>query len=790
MPGPLNGLRVIDVSIMAAGPWIGSLLGELGADVIKIEPPAGDGTRWVEPLQHGMGTNFMCLNVNKRGIVLDFKNANDRTKALDLTATADIFIQNFRGGVIERLGLGYDVVKARNPRIVYCSVTGFGETGPLAKEACADFIMQAYSGFARLNGAEGEELEAFRFTGFIDLTTSIVATEGILAALIDREHTGRGQKLEISMLQSALEMQFSRVAEMLGSGIAPQPRGSASPNLAPDRAYTALDGEIFVTVHTAAEWKGFCNAIARPELATDARFATNALRLTNRRSLDKLVEPVIAERPVIWWLRIFERQAVPCALSFHFEQLRHHAQVRDNGMAVELETPGWGKVVVGGLPWHFSLTPGKVLPPPIPGADTAAVLAEQRPFDRRDEKPASSKPILHGLRVVEIASAVAGPMAGSRLGDLGAEIIKVEYGDGDWMRQCPPLLADRTSAAFFALNRGKRSIYLGAGAQQNTTLLRRLIERADVLITDENSAGLEALGIAGVDDNVCEWNPGLIVAQISGLGRNGPLASKPASELCAQAMAGYTRYVGERGKPAVRLGADVAGCATGIFATQAVLAALFVRGRDGKGQRIDLSLLNSLIAMKTVHLAAQSDPDAFEGPRVGGAYDPPERGWRTADAPITFAFGGAVGAEGRPGWTQFVEALGLTWMLADMRFDKTGRLTTGLGPQARELKAEYEAEFIKHASAEVVAQVRKFGGFASAYLSHEQLLDEPQVRALDFLREVGQGSGKVRALGFPVKFSESRTEMRGHAPALGEHNDELARELELSTPHKRASSAA
>ena len=282
MAGPLSGLRVVDVSIMAAGPWIGSLLGELGAEVIKVEPPAGDGTRWVEPLQHGMGTNYMCLNVNKRGIVLDFKNPDDRNTALDLVATADIFIQNFRGGVIDRLGLGYAAVVARNPRIIYCSVSGFGETGPLGKEACADFIMQAYSGFARLNGEPGEELEAFRFTGFIDLTTSIVATEGILAALVDRENTGKGQKLEVSMLQAALEMQFPRIAEMLGSGEAPRPKGSASFNLAPDRAYATLDGEIFVTVHTPTEWQGFCAAIERSDLAVDVRFAGNSQRVANR----------------------------------------------------------------------------------------------------------------------------------------------------------------------------------------------------------------------------------------------------------------------------------------------------------------------------------------------------------------------------------------------------------------------------------------------------------------------------------------------------------------------------
>ena len=376
MPGPLTGLRVVDVSIMAAGPWVGALLGQLGAEVIKIEPPAGDGTRWAEPLQRGMGTNYMCLNLNKKGVVLDLKSPADRRTALDLAVTADVFIQNFRGGVIDRLGLGYAAVCAANPRIVYCSVSGFGEAGPLAKEACADFIMQAYSAFARLNGRPGEDLEAFRFTGFIDLTTSIVATEGVLAALLERESTGAGQKVEVSMLEAALEMQFTRVAEMLATGVAPHPLGSRSPNLHPDGAYPTLDGEIFVTAHDDAQWHRLCEALARPALADDPRFATNALRVAQRDALDAILEPLFRTRPMIWWLRALERRQVPCALAQHFEAIRHHVQVRENGMVEDVDTSRWGTVVVGGLPWKFATTPAAVHTPPIPGEDTQDVLAD------------------------------------------------------------------------------------------------------------------------------------------------------------------------------------------------------------------------------------------------------------------------------------------------------------------------------------------------------------------------------------------------------------------------------
>jgi crotonobetainyl-CoA:carnitine CoA-transferase CaiB-like acyl-CoA transferase len=383
MAGPLAGLRVLDLSIMAAGPWVGALLGELGADVVKVEPPAGDGTRWVEPLQRGMGTNYICLNVNKRGIVLDLKDPQGRQQAVDLAGRSDVFIQNFRGGVVERLGLGYPVLRARNPRLVYCSISGFGESGPLAREACADFIMQAFSGFARLNGAPGDELEAFRFTGFIDLTTSIAATQAVLAALVERDRSGLGQKVEVSMLEAALEIEATRIAELLGAGARPLPRGSESPGLVPDRAFATADREVFVTVHDAAQWRGFCAAAGRPDLADDPRFASGPARVEHRDALNALIEPIFRDRPAIWWLRVFERHGVPCALAQHFETIRHHAQVRDNGMVAELDTPDWGRVLVGGVPWHFSRTRCAVEPPPRPGQHTSEIL---------DEGPSSGRP--------------------------------------------------------------------------------------------------------------------------------------------------------------------------------------------------------------------------------------------------------------------------------------------------------------------------------------------------------------------------------------------------------------
>jgi crotonobetainyl-CoA:carnitine CoA-transferase CaiB-like acyl-CoA transferase len=239
-------------------------------------------------------------------------------------------------------------------------------------------------------------------------------------------------------------------------------------------------------------------------------------------------------------------------------------------------------------------------------------------------------------------------------------------------------------------------------------------------------------------------------------------------------MAGYLRYLGTHDEPPLRLGADVAGIGCGIFAAQAALAALFHRNRSGQGQEIDVSLLGALLAMKTVHLAAQSEPDAWGGPRLGGANDPPERGWRTGDRPITFSFGGSVGAKGRPGWVQFVEEIGLQRLLDDERFDKNGRDSTGLGPKARALKAEYEARFRELPSQQIVEAIRRHGGIVGEFNRHSDVLRHPQTASLGLIRELPDGRRVTR---FPAAFSRLELEPEGRAPALGEHSIAVAREL-------------
>jgi crotonobetainyl-CoA:carnitine CoA-transferase CaiB-like acyl-CoA transferase len=388
--------------------------------------------------------------------------------------------------------------------------------------------------------------------------------------------------------------------------------------------------------------------------------------------------------------------------------------------------------------------------------------------------------ILDGVTICELASGVAGPLAALRLSDLGADVVKFEPDGGDYMRGAAPQApGSDDSAAFVALNRGKRSVALGAGLAAAAGLLARAVSAATVVITDWTEADLAAAALTGLRDDARAGRADLIWIELSDYGRAGPLTDAPGAELVSQAFAGYTRYLGRYGEPPLRLGADVAAAGTGVLAAQAVLATLIWQRRGGdaaRGQAADLSHIGTLLAMKSIHLAAQSDPDSFSGPRVGGANYPPEHGWRAADDYLTFSFGGSVGQTGRAGWIDFVTEIGLDWMITDPRFsdDPTGRLTTGLGPRARELRPEYEKEFIRRPAAEVVALVRKHGGAAAVYQDHRQVLEHEQPAALNLIQQAGDG---VRVTAFPARFSRTRTRLCAGAPGLGQHTQEVASEL-------------
>lgn len=376
MAGPLSGIRVFDLTLAAVGPWTAMLLGQLGADVIKVESPAGDLSRAIPPPIGGMAVLYISCNFNKRGIILDLKRARDQEIALKLAATCDVFVENMRAGAVDRLGLSYEALAAINPRLIYCSAAGFGQTGPLASEGCADPQMQAFGGWTSVQGAPGGRGEMLRYFAHLDCTTATYAAHAILVALNAREETGRGQKIELSMLEAAMALQTTRLAEFFATGRQPDRLGSAAATTVPHQAFLCQDQvSLAVGVVREGQWPALCAALDRPDLAADPRYATNAGRIEHRATLIPDLEAAFAAKPARWWELRLTEAGVPNGRFWDFEVIRTHPQVTENGHLVRAQTP-WRELDSAGLPWRFSGTPGEIRPGPVPGADTADVLAE------------------------------------------------------------------------------------------------------------------------------------------------------------------------------------------------------------------------------------------------------------------------------------------------------------------------------------------------------------------------------------------------------------------------------
>lgn len=379
MPGPLHGIRIFDMTTAMNGPWAAMLLGSMGADVLHIVQPNVDWSRLAggpPPTINGTSSCYIAWNMNKRGVFIDLKDPDGQAFARDLIATCDVFMNNMRSGVAERLGLSYDALCEVRPDIVYVAATGFGKTGPMSHMPALDTSIQSLSGFTSVTGARGGQGEINRHTTQLDATTSNVMVQAVLLALYSRKRTGKGQFIDITMLEASATLQSPRLSEFF-AGYQHRPQASSSYVTAPDRAFRCADRKwIGVSVTAEEEWLQFCQATCTPELLDDPRFRANALRVEHREELEALLEPVFAAKPQAYWILRFGKAGVACGGPISWEELRYHAQSRDNDYLIEVETPVWGTVWMGGPPWRFSKTPARVFSAPIPGNDTYDLIDE------------------------------------------------------------------------------------------------------------------------------------------------------------------------------------------------------------------------------------------------------------------------------------------------------------------------------------------------------------------------------------------------------------------------------
>lgn len=373
---PLQNIRVLDLSRVLAGPYCTMVLGDLGAEVIKVEPPEGDETRgWGPPFAGGESAYFLCVNRNKRGMVVNLKTDEGREILRELAMQSDVLVENFRPGTLKKFGLDFETLHDFNPGLIYCSISGFGQTGSLRDKPGYDFMIQAMGGIMSITGEPvGEPMKVG--VAVADLFAGQNAIISILAALQARTFTGEGQYIDIALFDSELGWLANVASNFLISGKNPKRYGNAHANIVPYQSFQASDGWFVVAVGNDKQFESFCKVIEKPALASDPKFQTNKLRVENREALIAVLKPIFMQKTVGDWLALIGDQ-FPCGPINNFDQVFSMSHVKEREMLVEMEHPTIGALRLVGSPLKMGGTPVSYrLPPPLMGQHTKDILRE------------------------------------------------------------------------------------------------------------------------------------------------------------------------------------------------------------------------------------------------------------------------------------------------------------------------------------------------------------------------------------------------------------------------------
>jgi crotonobetainyl-CoA:carnitine CoA-transferase CaiB-like acyl-CoA transferase len=377
MTAALENIKVVDLTRTLAGPFCTMMLGDMGADVIKIEEPErGDETRSWTPFWNGESTQFVSFNRNKRSLTVNLKDKDGIDLVLALTRKADVIIESFRTGALERMGLGYEAVKEVKPDIIYCSISGYGRTGPMAEKPGYDLLIQAYSGLMSLTGEpDGMPLRV----GFslVDLFTGMMAYGSIVTALYHREQTGQGQQIEAALLDGQVAAMSYHATAYFATGVAPHRMGSGHPSLVPYQSFPASDGFFILGVANEGLWRRFCQAIERPDLVEDPRFSTNDNRVAHRTECVDALSQIFRTRTVAEWVEVISAAGVPCGPINRVSDVVNDPQVLARYMIADIPHPNVPDLKVPNSPLKLAETPAAIRrSPPLLGQHNEEVLAE------------------------------------------------------------------------------------------------------------------------------------------------------------------------------------------------------------------------------------------------------------------------------------------------------------------------------------------------------------------------------------------------------------------------------
>ncbi len=376
MDQALSDLKVLDLTRVLAGPYCTMLLADMGAEVIKIEQPGkGDDSRQFGPYVNGESAYFMSINRNKKSMTLNLKHPKSKEMFLELIKQVDVVVENFRPGTMEKLGLGYDVLKTVNPKLIYAASSGFGHSGPYSKRPAYDGVVQAMGGIMSITGAlGGKPTRVGPSVG--DITAGLFTAVGVLGAVNYRNRTGQGQKVDVAMLDCQVAILENAISRYFVSGRSPEPAGNKHASIVPFEPFDTEDGEIMIAVGNDGLWQKFCNVIGLPNLLEDARFTSNPLRNENYEALRPILAESLMKKQTKTWQTLFDEAGVPNGPINNVEGVVSDPQVQHRDMIVDCEHPVAGTMKIPGVPIKMSETQGVVrYPAPVLGANTADVLA-------------------------------------------------------------------------------------------------------------------------------------------------------------------------------------------------------------------------------------------------------------------------------------------------------------------------------------------------------------------------------------------------------------------------------
>ena len=783
--GPLKGIRVLDLSTVVAGPFGTDILASLGAEVVRISPPGG--SKPVAPRNPDEtvsdGDGFvLALQRGKKSVTLNLKDEADREAFYRLVKVSDVVYDNYRPGVTARLGIDHAVLAKINPRIICCSISGYGSEGPWASVGAYDVTVQALSGGMSITGSNDSERMPCRWGVPIgDITGAFYAVIGILAALEELAHTGRGQALDISLLDGQLALNTYRVPQAFGAGVEfgmPEPRRGGAGSV-PYGPFLCGDGKWIVIGVASNFWKSFCETIGQQHLIDDPRFATLAKRQENQSELDAIIEKaLLSASSDEWQARLIEAN-VPVGKVNSIKEAFEQPQAKAREMIAHLEGVGAEGVRTAANPIRFIGQPkARFTAPAQEGANNGDAfeplsrdtLTTGEPDERVAQLAAVDGP-LKGTLVLELCGdEPSGTFGTQMLADLGATVIKVER---------PPQKASPTDLAsipvtpelayYFGLNRNKRSICLDLKSDAGRDIFLKLAAKADVVYDNYKSGVMERLGLD--PEALKKVNPDIITCSVSGFGKTGPWAHLPAYDATIQALGGGMSIsgTGEHGTMPVRYGNPIGGIAGAFYAVIGILSALRRKRSENEGTAIDIALLDAQLAMHCYRV-----PPALSGrsypanQRRGGSGALPYGPFKCADGKWF-----VLGITGQF-WPAAAKCLGHPEWIEDERFlSEKHRQANEV--ELNRLVAEAMA---KEPSGVWQQRFVELGIPGATVKSIREAYDHPHVERRNMLVSFEHPLGsRLKVAGTPVKLSGHEYSGFRHAPALGEDTVAVLAEL-------------